>query len=317
MTHDPADPTPPTTGPLLWTMAFDHRNSFRRSFFGIEGTPTAADEQRCRDAKAVIFDGLVVALERGIPAGRPVVLVDEEYGADVIARAHGLGVATAVPVEASGRAELAFDHGDDGFGPAIERVDPTYAKVLVRYNPGDDPAVNERQRGRLAVLQRWVADHGRGWMLELLVPPTVDQLSSVGGDAGRYDDELRPELTGRAAAELAGSGLAPQLWKLEGMPTTADYETLARACRADGTTSACLVLGRGADEVAVDRWLTLAAPVPGFGGFAVGRTLWWDPLKDVMAGTATPAAGAARIAANYLRLIEVYRTAAGDRPTSP
>jgi 5-dehydro-2-deoxygluconokinase len=132
----------------------------------------------------------------------------------------------------------------------------------------------------------------------------------VGGDAGRYDDELRPDLTRRAAGELVQSGLAPQLWKLEGMPTTQDYVVLAQACGADGVGSACLVLGRGADEAAVDRWLTLAAPVAGFAGFAVGRTLWWDALKAVTSGAATAAEGAARIAANYLRLIDVYLQAA-------
>ena len=167
----------------LWTLAFDHRNSLRRSFFGITGEPTAADHHHARVAKALIFDGIVQAIEIGIPSGQPAVLVDEEYGADVIARARSPGIPTGVPVEASGNALLQFEHGDDGFGAVLERVDPTYAKVLVRYNPDDDPNDNRLQRVRLAMLQRWVQDHGRQWMLELLVPATPEQMNRCGGDA--------------------------------------------------------------------------------------------------------------------------------------
>lgn len=301
----------------LWTLAFDHRNSLRRSFFGIVGTATEADHQRARTAKGIIFDGLVEAIERGLPGGHPAVLVDEEYGADVIARARGLGVMFAVPVEASGHALLQFEHGDDGFGPALERLDPTYAKVLVRYNPDGDPDDNRLQRDRLALLQRWVRDHGRQWMLELLVPPTPAQTNQCGGDGDVYDTNLRPDLTVRAAAELAESGLAPELWKLEGMSTAQEYAEIAAACRADGARSGCLVLGRGADEDAVDRWLSLAAPVPGFVGFAVGRTLWWHPLQDAMTGVCTPGDAASRIAANYLRLIAVYRAASHETADEP
>ena len=297
------------SGPdALWFMAFDHRNSLRRSFFGIDGDATEADHARARHLKSVILDGVLRATEQGIPDGRAAVLVDEEYGADVIARARALGIPTAVPVERSGLALVEFEHGDDGFGPALERRDATYAKVLVRYNPGDDAADRAEQRRRLGLLQAWSTATGRPWMLELLVPPTPEQLAAAGsGDA--FDHDQRPALTVAAAAELAEGGLAPQLWKLEGMATSAEYAAVAAACGADGVTSSCLVLGRGADEAAVDRWLALAAPVSGFGGFAVGRTLWWEPMADATAGRCSDAEAADRIAANYRRLIDVYRSA--------
>jgi 5-dehydro-2-deoxygluconokinase len=40
----------------------------------------------------------------------------------------------------------------------------------------------------------------------------------------------------------------------------------------------CIVLGRGADDAKVREWLAVAASVPGFIGFAVGRTSFWEPL---------------------------------------
>jgi myo-inositol catabolism protein IolC len=305
-------PAPSADDPL-WTLAFDHRNSLRRTFFGIDGVPTPDDHARCRAAKAVIFKGALAAIAEGIPVGRPAVLVDEEYGADVITQANQRGIVTVVPVEVSGRAELAFENGDD-FGSAIERVSPTYAKVLVRYNPGGDQHSNERQRANLVRLQHWTVEHPRGWMLELLVPPTAAQLAAVHGVTDRYDLEVRPDLTRRAAAELTGAGLRPDLWKLEGMATSAQYAAVAEACGALTPGVSCLVLGRGADETAVDRWLTLAAPVRGFAGFAVGRTLWWEPLRAHVSGAASAEDTAAAIGANFRRLIDVYVGAASGSP---
>jgi myo-inositol catabolism protein IolC len=293
----------------LWVLAFDHRSSLLHGFFGVTDAPTAADDVRVRDAKQLILDGALRAVQLGIPVGSPAVLVDEQYGSEVIRRAREAGVPAAVAVEATGRDVLEFEHGDDGFGPAIERVDPAFAKVLVRYNPGGENEANALQRQRLAMLQRWAADHGRRWMLELLVPPTEAQLAECDGSQDVYDGRLRPQLTVAAVGELRDAGLSPQLWKLEGMNGADEYSAVAGACGADGERTACLVLGRGADEAAVVRWLTLAAPVHGFAGFAVGRTLWWQPLRDAVDGMITRDEAADRIAANYLRLIDVYLSA--------
>jgi myo-inositol catabolism protein IolC len=294
---------------LLWVLAFDHRESLRRSFFGITGQATEDDDARAREAKEITFDGAVQAIEIGIPEGEPAVLVDEEYGAAVISRAREHGIRFAVPVEASGTKLLEFEHGDSGFGEAIERVDPTVVKVLLRYNPAADADDNRAQRDRLVMLQRWVSNHGREWMLELIVPAAPRQLDEVGGDTERYDVELRPALTVQAITELRERGLAPELWKLEGMPTSPDYAAVAEACGADGDGSACLVLGRGADAAAVERWLELAAPVPAYRGFAIGRTLWWTPLREYFDGSIGRADAVQRIADNYLRMITVYRQA--------
>ena len=54
--------------------------------------------------------------------------------------------------------------------------------------------------------------------------------------------------------------------------------------RKAATTSHCVVLGRGGDEAKVIHWLRTGADVPGFVGFAVGRTIWWNPLEEWLAG---------------------------------
>ena len=46
------------------------------------------------------------------------------------------------------------------------------------------------------------------------------------------------------------------------------------------------MLGRGENDQKVREWLGTARKVPGFIGFAVGRTVFWDPLVDWKAGKA-------------------------------
>jgi myo-inositol catabolism protein IolC len=116
-----------------------------------------------------------------------------------------------------------------------------------------------------------------------------------------------------AIEELRGDDLAPELWKLEGMPSSNAYAAVAEACEAgadDGPK--CLVLGRGADTHAVERWLTLAASVPGFAGFAVGRTIWWQPLRAALDGLTTDHDAEEAIAENYRRMIDVYLSSYGS-----
>lgn len=285
---------------MLWMLAVDHRQSFRAIFDGLDRA--ARDPRIIPSAKRVVFDGLLLAIERGVPdSGRAALLVDEAYGADIIADAKARGITVAAPIEASGRRELAFEHGDDGFGSAIERVAPSFVKVLVRYTPADIE-VNARQRARLLALQQWLTAHHQSWMLELLVPAGL-------GDRDGYDETVRPQRTVDAIDELRRHGIDPDLWKLEGMPTAAAYAAAAEACAHDDSAARCLVLGRGRDMAAVERWLTLAAPMAGFDGFAVGRTIWWDPLRSWLDGIASSDDAAAAIATNYLHLIEVFRAA--------
>jgi myo-inositol catabolism protein IolC len=211
-----------------------------------------------------------------------------------------------MPVEKSGQDEFDFEYGDE-YGKHIEEFDPTFTKVLVRYNPAGDGAMNERQTKRLMELSDWLHERGRKFLFELLVPATKEQLESVGGDADRFDRELRPQLMLAAIAELQQSGVEPDVWKIEGIDRREDCEAIATQTRMGGRDRvACVVLGRGADETAVDHWLRTGAGVPGYIGFAIGRTIWWNPLKEFVDGSAVREDAAPRISANYRRFVEVY-----------
>jgi 5-dehydro-2-deoxygluconokinase len=298
----------------LYLMAFDHRGSFEHDLFGATEPVSAEVRGGIIKVKEIIFDAHAQALAAGAPADASGVLVDEEFGADVARRANAEGVPLAMPVEKSGQDEFEFQYGED-FGAHIESFDPTFAKVLVRYNPAGDAELNKRQTERLATLSAWLRERDRKFLFELLVPATTAQLDRFDRHQRDYDRKLRPSLVVQTIAALQAGGVEPDIWKIEGLDTAADCATVVAQARAGGRDGVnCIVLGRGADEPQVIEWVRIGASVDGFDGFAVGRTLWEDALKDFLAGRASRQEAVGRIARRYRDVIDAYR---GAEPPSP
>ena len=293
----------------LYILAFDHRGSFQKKFFAIEGDPDPEQTAMIADAKHLIFEGLQQAVAAGADASVTGVLVDEQFGGTVPEEARAQGLKLAMPAERSGQNMFDFQYGDD-FPKHIESFDPDFTKVLVRYNPDGDTAENSEQLTKLKRLSDWLAQHERKFLFELLVPAEEAQLQAVNGDSERYDSELRPELMRRAIADIQDAKIEVDIWKIEGVDERSDCEMLVAQARSGGRDGVvCVVLGRGADDAKVDHWLTQAAPVDGFVGFAIGRSIWWEPLKAYIDGKIDRAAGARKIAENYLRFVAVYERA--------
>jgi myo-inositol catabolism protein IolC len=300
----------------LYILAFDHRGSFQKKFFGIQGEPDAEQTAIIADAKHLIFEGMVRATASGTDPSVTGVLVDEQFGSTVPQEARERGLKLAMPAERSGQEMFDFQYGD-GFGEHILQFDPDFTKVLVRYNPDGNAADNDEQLGKLKRLSDWLKQHDRKFLFELLVPAEPAQLEAVGGDSDRYDAELRPELMRRAMADIQDAGIEVDIWKIEGVDSRSDDEMLVAQARTDGRDGVvCVVLGRGADDDKVDHWLEQAAPVDGFVGFAIGRSIWWDPLKAYVDGKIERSEGARRIAENYLRFVQVYERAEGKTPVA-
>jgi myo-inositol catabolism protein IolC len=296
----------------LYILAFDHRGSFQKKMFGIDGDPSPEQTDTISDAKHLIFEGMVKAVEAGVDPGATGVLVDEQFGApqNIPGDAKQRGLLLAMPVEKSGQNEFDFEYGDD-FGAHIEQFDPDFSKVLVRYNPDGDAEMNQRQTERLKRLSDWLHEHDRKFLFELLVPAEDDQLEQVGGDSDRYDAELRPDLMRRTIVEFQDAGVEADIWKIEGIDTQEDCARIAETARRDGRDGVvCVVLGRGADDAKVDHWLRQGAPVEGYAGFAIGRTIWWDALKGFLDGSLERDDATQRVADNYLRFVQVYDEAA-------
>ncbi len=287
-------------------LAFDHRGSFQKKFFGVAGEPNDEETARISDAKKVIYEGAKRAVDEGVPRESAGVLVDEQFGADIARDAKASGLLLAMPVEKSGQDEFDFQYGED-FGKHIEEFDPDFSKVLVRYNPEADQEMNARQAERLRRLGDWLHEHDRKFLFELLVPATPEQIQAAGGDEDRWDKRERPKLMKLAIVELQGLGVEPDIWKIEGIDRREDCEMISATARAGGRDGvACVVLGRGADDARVDHWLRMGSGVPGYIGFAIGRSIWWEPLKAFVDGNLGREEAAKQIAANYRRFIDVY-----------
>jgi myo-inositol catabolism protein IolC len=294
----------------LYILPFDHRGSFQKGMFGWSGTLTAEQTAEIAKTKQVIYDGFKAAVTGGVPKDRAGILVDEQFGAAILEDAGRSGFITAAPAEKSGQDEFDFEYGED-FGRHIDGVQPTFCKVLVRYNPEGERALNQRQAARLKQLSQFLRGGERKFMFELLVPAEPAQLAKAGGDRKIYDRELRPALMARAIRELQDAGVEPDLWKIEGLDRGQDCMDVVSAARRNGRNEAgCIILGRGEDEKKVDEWLRTAAEVPGFVGFAVGRTTFWDPLIAWRANRSTREQAVAEIARRYRRWADIFQGAA-------
>jgi 5-dehydro-2-deoxygluconokinase len=300
----------------LYVMPFDHRGSFQTRLSG--WTPPLSDPQTAEiaSAKQVIYDGFQSAIDTGVPKERARILVDEQFGAAILRDAAAKGFVTACPAEKSGRDEFDFEYGED-FARHIEVFDPTFCKMVVRYNPEKDRALNRRQAVRLKRLSDFLAGANRSrFMFELLVPAEKAQLDKLKGDNNTYDLELRPRLMVQSIGELQEAGVDSDLWKVEGLDRPEDCQAIVAAARTGGRERVgCILLGRGEDDRKVRKWLAVAAQVPGFIGFAVGRTVFWDPLVAWRAKTVTREQAVAEIARRYRELVNVFEET-GIRPSS-
>jgi myo-inositol catabolism protein IolC len=294
----------------LYIQPFDHRGSFQTKMFGWKGVLTEEQTAQIAAAKQVIYDGFKAALAAGVPEEKAGILVDEQFGAAILRDAAAKSYTTACPAEKSGQDEFDFQYGED-FGKHIETFNPTFCKVLVRYNPEGDEALNRKQSARLKRLSDYLhSESHRLFMFELLVPAEKAQLERVNGDKKAYDLEIRPGLMAQAIEQLQDAGVEADVWKIEGLDRREDCEQIVKVAHRKGRDKVgCIILGRGEDDKKVYEWLTTAAKVPGFIGFAVGRTVFWEPLVEWRDKKITRETAVTEIARRYQGFVDVFEKA--------
>lgn len=290
----------------LFVLPFDHRGSFQK-LLG-RARLDEADLKRIVDFKRIIFEAFERALAQGVPRDQAGILVDEQYGTLILDEARVKGYQTACPAEKSGQDEFDFEYGDQ-FKAHIDRFSPTYVKALMRYNPAGDASLNHRQNVRMKELSDHCRRSGSKLMLELLVCPTPGQLGMVSGDPAEFDRKLRPELMLLAMREIQAMEIEPAIWKLEGIE---DREAASQVAE-QGKGSGIIILGRGESQDRVHHWVETAARVPGWTGFAIGRTLFWDALTSHYQGKIMRAQAIDEIAHNYLDLCQLWMHVRAER----
>jgi len=290
----------------LLILAFDHRTSFTEKMFEIKNRqPTPEEKRQITDYKKMIFEGFKIALKKGVPREIAGLLVDEEFGTDVLREAKKNGLTFAMPVEKSGQEEFDFEYGEK-YPKHIKEFDPTLVKVLVRYNPKGDTIMNKRQLQRLKNLSDYLQSIKKPFLFELLVPPTPKQLSESGESKETYDREMRPKLMVEALRQIQDGRIEPSIWKLEGVEKPEDAKAVVRQAQREGRKAAVITLGRGEKKEQVQKWLRVGAKIPGIIGFAVGRTIFWEPLVEYRAGKINRATAIEKIAQNYREFANLW-----------
>jgi myo-inositol catabolism protein IolC len=294
----------------LYILPFDHRGSFKTGMFGWKGAISPEQTAEIAGTKQVIYDGFKAALPAGVHKEKAAILVDEQFGAAILRDAKEQGYVTSCPVEKSGQEEFDFEYGDY-FAKHIEAFHPTFCKVLVRYNPEGDQALNRRQSARLSRLSEYLHSKSDSkFLFELLVPPEKSQLDKVKGDKKTYDIELRPRLMVQTMQQLQEAHVEPDVWKIEGLDRREDCEKIVAAARHGGRDKVgCIILGRGEDDKKVREWLMTAGGVPGFIGFAVGRTTFWEPLISWRTAKTTRDDAVNEIARRYREFADIFESA--------
>lgn len=283
----------------MYMLAFDHRQVLRDLY------PSATAED-LKVTKMAVLDSLELLAGRVANKASLAFLVDEEYGAAAARSARDRGFYVALPIEASRTKILQLQYPDD-FRERFERLDPDCVKALIFHNPADDA---ERKSAQLALLRQindFAREQGRDYLLEVLINPTPEQLKRCGDDRETFRTTLFPELLIQSISEMQNAGIEPDVWKIEGLDTVESTAAVGAQATAGGRNDVrCIVLGSGEAQEKVNAWLGNASNVPVFSGFAVGRTVWREPLADMLAGRAERATAVEAIARAFGELIDAF-----------
>ena len=291
----------------LFVLAFDHRASFSKNMLGITTEPDLEQTKKIIEFKNIIFEGFKKGIALGVPKEFAAVLCDEQFGDMVLRRAKEDDFKFAMCTEKSGQKEFDFEYGED-FGAHLEEYAPTFAKALVRYNPKDDKEMNKRQLSRLKVLSEYCQNKNLKFLIEPLVPALPEQLEKVGGEQKRFDLEIRPSLMVEMVAQMQKAGVEPDVWKIEGLEKTEEYEEIIKQARSGGRENvSAVVLGRGANQEQVEKWLQAASRVEGLVGFAIGRSIFHEALMQFKEGKITKEETVEKIGENYFHFYQIFK----------
>ncbi len=289
----------------LAILPFDHRTGLYRTF-GWSEPLTGEQIIEMKDSRRLIFEAIEHAVAQGIPKESAPVFTDDVFGTEVLKEAKEKGFITFLTTEKSGATYFDFEHGDN-FGDAINAIGPTFTKALVRYNPDSNLEDNKKSLENLKKLSDFSHANGYRFLIEPLIVATDDQLTSAEGDKHRYDNEIRPELTVRMICEMHDAGIEPDVWKIEGFEHTDAYEKIVSAVRADGRDNVGIItLGRNETDEVVASWLQASRSVPGVIGFAVGRTVFLDPLLRYHAQEISREEAVKEIATKFVSFYNIF-----------
>ena len=275
----------------VYMLASDHRWQWEEWCDGAKVPRT-----RIAEIKSLVLDAFVRARDRSEDVRRfGSVLLDDKYGADVVARARLAGVPVGTPVEQAGVFPLQWER--DPFPTRSEGN--SFCKVLIRYRPEWPEADRQAQARKLLDLQRWCRDAATPLLVEIII-------MRQGEDEKEFEENGRPALLASLIRELYRDGLVPDVWKIEGTRSRVGAATIDRAIR-ERPEPRQVILGKGADPASIASWFDAAASLPSTAGFAIGRSVFMEPATGYLLGSVGHDEAVETIASRYLRLIDQWK----------
>lgn len=290
----------------LFILPFDHRSSFIQLFGFTNPDLSSGEKTTIAQAKEIIYSAFKNAVEQEISKEQAAILIDEEYGDKIIRDAISQNYNVILTTEKSGQREFIFEYAD-AFMKHIEKYRPTFVKALIHYNPNDDPLSKMRQQQKLEILSNYCHENSYKFLLEVLVSPTDSQLKEVNGNNDLYDSAIRPNLTVKAIEELQNANVEPDIWKLEGMENEDSYKIVSLQTRKEERDNVGIViLGRSENRDKVEKWIKSGNKIKGIIGFAIGRTVFWEPLTDYKNGKIEKEEAIKIISNNFLHFYNIF-----------
>lgn len=290
----------------LFILPFDHRSSFAKMFgFDILNL-TPKDKEAIVLTKEIIYEAFKKSVSESISKEQAAILIDEEYGDKIIRDAISQNYNVILTTEKSGQKEFTLEYGND-FGKHIEKYKPLFVKALIHYNPDDDPLSKMRQQQKLEVLNNYCHQNSYKFLLEVLISPTEQQLNKVNGNKEQYDTQIRPSLTVASLEELQNTNIEPDIWKIEGMENEKDYRlAVSQAQKGERKNVGIVILGRAENQEKVEKWIKAGNKIEGVIGFAVGRTVFWEPLTEYKNGKIGKEKAIENISNNFLHFYSIF-----------
>ena len=290
----------------LFILPFDHRSSFMKLFGFTNPQLTPEEKEIISFAKKIIYKAFEEAVSLGVPKEQAAILVDEEYGDKIIQDAINQKYNVILTTEKSGQKEFTFEYGDE-FERHIEKYKPSFVKALIHYNPNDDPLSKMRQQQKLEILSNYCHQNSYKFLLELLVTPTEQQFKSVNGNIELYDTQIRPDLTVKAIQELQNSNIEPDIWKIEGMESQDSYKIVVlQVQKGERRNVGIVISGRGEVQDKVKEWIKAGRKIKGVIGFAVGKTIFWEPLIEYKNGKIEKEKVIETVSSNFLHFYHIF-----------
>lgn len=269
-------------------LAFDHRRQFV-DMCREAGAPLSQIAKAKKLILQAAYQG-ASALEGKV--GGTGILADGTFAQDVLNDITGKDFWIARPVELPSSRPLRFELGNN-VGQAIATWPANHiVKCLVFYHPDDDVGLRNEQEQKVMDLYRACCTTGHELLVEIIPP------------AG---SEVKDDTLSRSIERFYNLGVFPDWWKLPS-PSKAAWQNISDLIKTRAPyCRGVVLLGLDAPVEALKAGFEAAAGQDICKGFAIGRTLFSEPVKAWLRKDIDDAVFVERVTQNYLEMSALWQ----------